>query len=162
MRDNFDTAGFTKTITDFQTSVNLPKFANLDIQGILDELGNLTNYYDKDPVELSEWAIKLTYYNVFLNSKKANLMRNIRFYQKQLDTIVGTDMANDPSLRTLYGKTAERLVCAQNPRAGEIDVKLTELHGQHDTLDNWTSQLESLVKSIEKFIYVKKQAKFSN
>lgn len=162
MKNNFDNAGFTKAIGEFQESVSLPKFSKVDVQSILDELGSLTNYYDKDPVELSEWAIKLTYYNVFLNSKKANLMRNIRFYEKQLQTIVGQDMANDPSLRTLYGKTAERLVCAQNPRASEIDIKLTELHGQHDTIDNWVSQLDNLVKSIEKFIYVKKQAKFSN
>ena len=161
MTSNFDNEGFTQAIKTFKEKVDLPSLNKIDSVGsILDEIASMSGYADYDPIALAEWAIKLNYYALFLNGHRAATFRNVRFYQKQIDTIVGQEMSNNAALRSLYGKTAERIVCAENEKAKKIDAIITRLQGELDTIDGWIDHLNNLSKTLDKLIYVKKQANY--
>jgi hypothetical protein len=163
LTSHHDKANAKQVVAAFVEQVKLPRLDGVSsVDEILDSIGLMTDYGEKDPVALSEWVVKLTFYNLFLNKNRVELLRTIRFLQNELDSVVGQNLASNPEMRSLYGKTAERIVCAEDPRAMDIQVRINQYQLQLDTLEGWNENLTKLAKSIESLVYAKKQAKYTH
>lgn len=132
----------------FKASVSLPKFsAPKGIDDIIATISN-GNFTAKDPVQISEYAVKLEMYALYLTYETNKLEARLKWYESNIKHIVGKELKNSMGF-TFQEKDAD--IRSNVELAALYEEEKLLVQHQLENFKKIAFKISSLVQVLESF-----------
>lgn len=136
----------------FKANIDLPHFSNsTKIQSIID---NLSTYSKLDPEKLSEYAMDISLYGLYLLQEENKLVATINWCESNIKIIIGQEAQN-------YGGTwyeeKKNIIVANNKTALQLDSLRTVAQVKLDSIKYMSQKLQYLADSLKRYSFEKRK-----